>query len=290
MKKVFVASMVLILSASIEGKAEGYSYSQDRIVQGFGSPVQSVSQPVQQQSGRYPVYAAPVSPQGYGFYQNTSNGYQGSSSNLIWYPTARQRAQGFGQPPYDDAGYVPSAGGYQRYQSPVYKQDAPRKRFFYVGAQVGMGSTRGWRGHLDHPLVAVWGLTLGTNIKPNVRADVEWLYHMKGKLDSAPGTRIDYKQHSLGANFYYDFPTQSVVRPFVGVGIWGVKGKISGQYRRTRDIDVSSDVKLAFSIAAGLSYKVTEEFSLMSLLRARYIMSKDDVYNLEGLLGVKYHF
>ena len=231
----------------------------------------------------------PTSVASYGFYQNEAAG-ESSSGKLTWYPTLRQRAQAFGQAPYDYRyGNQAVRGTVSR--SGVYREEAPpQKRFFYVGTQVGAGSTLGWKGGAKHPVVPLWGLTLGTKVTSAVRVDLEFLYHTKAKLMDSVGEKVEYKQYELGANWYYDFPRYGALRPFVGAGIWGVKGKLSGYYKGNQQVSGESGLKLGLSVATGASYQVDEMLSLLALLRARYVARKDDVYNLEGLLGVRYHF
>ena len=284
-KRLFITSFALLLGVleASQASAQSYSYSQDRIAQGYGSAVTLYDR---NHSNEAPAYPAPSSAQSYGFYLHQKP--QSSRGQLTWYPTARQRAQGFGMPPYDQAGYAPQ-GSTSPYRSPVYYQEHSRSRVFYAGANIGLGSTLGWKGVLDHPIVPVWSLTLGKRFDRTLRGDIEFQHHTRAKLSNTKNSEVNYTQYELGANVYYDFPVTTVYRPFIGAGIWGVKAKLSG-YQGSRPVDTSSNIKLAFSLATGLSYRFSEAFSLLALLRARYIFSKDDLYNLEGLLGVQYHF
>lgn len=287
MKKLFVTSIAIFcwVLESSQVFAQGYSYSQDRIAQGYGSALDRYQQ---NHSNAAPTYPAPASAQSYGFYLNQKP--QASSGQMMWYPTARQRAQSFGTPPYDQVGYVPTNGYPSPYRSPVYNQEQIRPKVYYMGANIGLGNTLGWKGVLDHPIVPVWSVTLGKKLYPNVRGDVEFQYHTQAKLANSSTMKVNYTQYDLGANMYYDFPVATPYRPFIGVGAWGVKAKLSGKYQSIRKLSASSKVKFALSLAAGLAYRVNESFSLLGLVRARYIFSKDDLYNLEGLVGVQYHF
>ena len=286
MKKIFITGSALLLWAlgTSQVSAQNYSYSQDRIAQGYGSATTLYEQ---NHSAETPTYPAPSSAQSYGFYLNQK---PQTSGQLIWYPTARQRAQGFGMPPYDQTGYNPQANTASPYRSPVYQQEQSRSRVFYVGTNIGLGNTLGWKGTIDHPIVPIWNITFGKRFNSNVRADAEFQYHSQAKLANSATMKVNYSQYDLGANIYYDFPVATPYRPFIGIGVWGIKGKLSGRYQLIKRLSANSSVKFALSVAAGLSYKMSETFSLIAMLRSRYIFTKDDLYNLEGLLGVQYHF
>ncbi|MBQ4472333.1 MAG: porin family protein [Alphaproteobacteria bacterium] len=232
--------------------------------------------------------------QSYNFYQEpaetkavayAANGY--GTSQLSNYP-ATSGAAGYQAYP----GYVTAAGVPVYYGSPVYDQQkiAYKQKKYYADFHLGAGGTFSIGNGLDSPTGGVWGVTVGTYLKNNLRADVEFNYHMNGKLGKEGRKEIKYKQYDLGANLYYDMPTNAyVVKPFLGVGIWGVKGKANGSYK-TNDLDLIDGKKFAVSLAGGATYDLTPDFSLFGMLRARYIFCDEDVYNLEGLLGIRYYF
>jgi len=168
------------------------------------------------------------------------------------------------------------------YNSPVFADDAPRRarRLYYAGARIGLSGVFTKSGNFVKPAL---GLFAGTWIKENVRADIEFDYHAKGNLKK----HTTYQQYDLGGNVYYDFPMlSSGFRPFVGGGLWLVKKKTTASADSTSSSH--SGWKLALSGSAGLTYPVTDHFSLSGMLRARYIVTSDSIYNLEALFGATY--
>lgn len=297
MKKLLILGLGLITTASF-AQTETYSYAQMRAEQGMATHNTAYVNGQYQNGGA--EYAAPPSPQLYGFYLQgdqasfSSHSEAASPKPLIWYPTARQRAQAFGQPPYDTqvATEDMDEDDLQKlYHSPVYNSKAVRnKKSLYAGFQLGFGTTLGWEEKLDTTLVPMWSATLGTIVQPNVRLDAEFVYHTKRQFLNDKNGKVEYKQYNLGANIYYDFPVRYTAKPFIGAGIWAVKGKASGKYQGSKIQSINSSMRLAFSVAAGVTYPLTDVLNLIAMGRARYIFTDSDLYNLEGLFGFQYHF
>jgi len=269
-----------------------YSYAQDRVAQGYGVPVY-------QNGGGYggantQVRVAPASSQAYGFYQQpVESNYNANTprSTMMWYPTQQQRALANGQvyvnPPYEMEEEV------EVYQSPVYKSKVvQQKRGWYADLHLGVGGTSGWKGNLDTPVGPVWGIAVGTRLSPTLRVDAEFAYHTKAKLTKTAVAKAEYKQYDLGANVYYDFPVQShiVVKPFVGLGLWGVNGKVTVSRGSKHISSKNHNFKLGVSAAAGVAYPINQVLSLIALGRVRYIAMDDALWNIEGLMGIRYHF
>lgn len=273
-----------------------YSYAQDRINQGYHAttPYQNMGYNPQDSH----MVASPASPQVYGFYQQPiQQNYHAnvqSRPQMMWYPTRQQVALANGQvytnPVYDmEQDSQPNV-----YQSPVYNSKAIRQRnSWYADLKLGVGVTMGWKKGFDKPISPVWGIAIGKKLSSTLRADVEFAHHLNGELvDTDTGT-IEYKQYELGANVYYDFPVRSHLpfRPFVGAGIWGVKARATATSYNGKRLDTAdSNIKLGLSATAGVIYPINEMFSLLAMARARYIVTDDHLYNLEGLVGVRYHF
>ena len=235
---------------------------------------QSSAQPVVQRT----VYAAPNAAH-YGFYGQKS--IQGSGPRFT-----------VGGNPYTPSVRI-NQNSY--YRSPVLTQEAQEamraKNLYYLGFRAGIGSTRGWSKGRHAPTKPLFGFVAGTWIKPNVRLDAEFDYHLKGKLANTATHQLSYKQYDLGANMYYDFSEIKYgLKPFVGGGLWLVKKRITDRTIATGKTESSSGWKCGFSASAGLTYPITDAFSLSAMLRGRYIVTNDSIYNLEALLGANYAF
>ncbi len=295
------ASCLLAISAQAQMVPQNngpysYSYTQDRVDQGYNAPVPYQYGGYYAQTPR--VVPAPASPQVYGFYQQpVQQNYNANAPRvqMMWYPTQQQRAAA------NEQVYVnPAYDMYQQeqepnvYRSPVYNSTASRQgKDWYADLHIGVGGTLGWKGDFDTPIAPIWGIALGKRLSPTVRADAEFNYHLKADLVDTDTGSIEYQQYDLGANIYYDFPVRShlPVRPFVGAGIWAVKGKASAKSYNGRKLDgADSKIKLGLSAAAGVVYPINEMFSLLAMARARYIVTDDKLYNIEGLVGVRYYF
>jgi len=306
MRKILYATASCLLAFSAQAQMVpqnnngpySYSYAQDRVNQGYSAPV-----PYQYAGYYYAqdprVVAAPRSPQVYGFYQQpVQQNYNANAPRpqMMWYPTQQQRFAA-SEPVYMAA---PSYDMYQQeqrpdvYQSPVYNSQAVRQgKDWYADLHLGVGGTLGWKGDFDTPIGPVWGIAIGKRVLPNVRVDVEFNYHTKADLVDNDTGSIEYQQYDLGANVYYDFPVRShlPVKPFVGAGVWGVKGKASASsYNGKKLATADAKVKLGLSAAAGVIYPINDMFSVLAMARARYIVADENLYNIEGLIGLRYHF
>lgn len=179
------------------------------------------------------------------------------------------------------------------YASPVFDQKKQKKqinKLYYLGVRAGLGSTFGWDHGNHHPIKPIFGAFAGTWVTPDVRAEAELDYHMKGKISDTEKSQVTYKQYDLGTSVYYDFePTRYGFKPFVGGGLWFVKKKLKEQAVRAAT-KTTSGWRVGLSASAGVSYPITDVFSLSAMLRGRYIITNDSIYNLEALLGAHYAF
>ena len=180
--------------------------------------------------------------------------------------------------------YRPSANNQNSYySSPVFMKDASQraKKLYYAGARLGLASTSTKKsGSAIKPML---GLFIGTWADNNIRLDAEFDYHAKSSLKQ----KTTYHQYELGANVYYDFPvTQSGWQPFVGAGLWTVKTKTTKHNGATSSS--SSNLRLALSASAGAAYPINEYLTFSAMLRGRYLITGESIYNIEGLVGVSY--
>ena len=164
----------------------------------------------------------------------------------------------------------------------------------YATIRTGFGGTMGWGKGAKDPVGAIFNIAIGKYLSNNLRVDGEIGYHTKGKLYSRyVGERkleIKYRQYDLGANAYYDFPAMSNDWvPFIGAGVWLVKSRASGQNNEVK-IASSDKTHLAVSGAVGATYRLNEVFTAEAMGRFRYLFTKDNVYNLEVLLGIRADF
>ncbi len=176
------------------------------------------------------------------------------------------------------------------YNSPVFTEETrTRAKLYYLGVHGGIGGTFGWDHGEKNPIKPVLGLIAGTWATPNIRLDAEFDYHVKGNIGKGSQSTKTYKQYDLGANAYYDFPiTKYGFQPFIGGGLWLVKKMVTAHEGASGKSH--SGWKLALSAAAGLAYPINENWRLTSMLRARYIVTNEGLYNLEALIGATYSF
>ena len=180
------------------------------------------------------------------------------------------------------------------YNSPVFKEEVKNKKtqnkLYYVGIRGGIGGTFGWDNGQHKPVKPIFGLVAGTWATPDIRLDAELDYHLKGKLSNNSTRQTTYKQYDLGANIYYDFPKiEHGLIPFVGGGLWLVNKKITDKPIVGKTVSNSS-WRWGFSANAGLTYPISEAFSLSAMLRGRYLITSESLYNLEALFGAQYAF
>lgn len=235
----------------------------------------------------------------YGFYQNRSNRVSNQYSNQYPPQYANQLYVTGGNPyaaTYRTANVNQNSNSY--YGSPVFTPNAPNIRpqqrvskLYYLGVHGGLGATLGWDNSEHKPIKPVFGLVAGTWAAPDIRLDAEFDYHLKGTLVNNRKERTTYRQYDFGANAYYDFPmTQYGFRPFVGGGLWLVKKMATTQNKLTQASTSHSGWKLGLSASAGVFYPINESLRLSSMLRARYIITNESLYNIEALVGAYYSF
>ena len=262
MKKVLALSFCLLMSTFANAQImvdESYVYQEPYVERSYGKANWSyVTAPRNYQQ---PVYTN-------GYSQARYSGYTGGQTSIYQ--------------------------GREEVLSPVFKR-------FYATLRAGVGGTFGWdenekTGKVSNPVGAILSISLGAYLKPNVRLDGEFAYHTKDDLYKGNDAYLEgkgkYSQYDFGVNLYYDFNTNSEVRPFVGLGIWGISSKVTSDiknvYGDTRDTS-RNKTNFAVSGALGVAYQVNDLLTLEAMARARYIFS-EDIYNLEGLLGSRFSF
>lgn len=148
-----------------------------------------------------------------------------------------------------------------------------------------------------------------------VRAEAEYLYHNQFKYFSKNGTgatstgeftsKIDI--HTVFANFYYDFKTDTAFTPYVGagLGVAFVNQKVSSTFAgwtpSAHDGDYDA-TNFAWNVGAGVGYSLTD--NIIVDLGYRYTNFGDakavsnggvefkakDLNAHEALLGLRYQF
>ena len=221
-----------------------------------------------------------------------------SYGNANWsYVTAPQQYQRSG---YTNA-YAQAHYGQMSQDDAYFWNNSIMAKRFYATLRAGMGGTYGWdenkkTGKVENPVGAILSLSLGAYLTPNVRIDGEFAYHTKDDLYSGKDTYIkgkgEYSQYDFGLNAYYDFNAGSKIRPFIGVGVWGVTSKVTSDientYGDTRDTS-RSKTNVAVSGALGLAFQLTDLVTLEAMGRGRYIFN-EKIYNIEGLVGSRFRF
>ena len=181
------------------------------------------------------------------------------------------------------------------YSSPIYNgRDSLRRNRFYLTVRGGYGPTLGWKKGADDPYGIIANGVIGIYLGNNFRLDAEAAYHTKDSLwrdkEGGAEAKVEYEQYDYGINAYYDIQLgHSRLKPFLGVGGWIVSS------RKVADEDFSvsateDKTNFAVSGAAGLSYEVSNWFTLEAMGRGRYIFCKCGLYNIEALLGARFSF
>ena len=174
-------------------------------------------------------------------------------------------------------------------------------------------------GDEDYKNIGV-NLAIGTNINKNVRVEFEMAHRNKDTshlpYEGVAGSVYVEGQDNIGltttsymVNGYYDFYSQSVFTPYIGLGLgmakveyenaWSESGynPSSGAYMGTiNGKDKYSKTKMVWNIALGASYKVNEKLNLD--LGYRYVDYgsftdsdiKFETKSNEFSLGVRYAF
>jgi len=158
---------------------------------------------------------------------------------------------------------------------------------WYIAPRAGLGATLGWDDDLDNAVSPVFGLAVG-HYFGNVRADVEFDYHMEGDVLSEGDLKIEYSQWDLGANIYYDFDLSKSFKPFVGVGIGASNAKLKAS-AFFGEVEEDETAFMA-SGAIGAAYHFNDTFALEMMGRYRYLFRDSGIYNLEALAGFRVSF
>ena len=173
---------------------------------------------------------------------------------------------------------------------PLYKaEDTKVAKNYYGVLRLGYGATYGWNSPFKTPRSVIINGAAGMYLPKQFRADIDLAYHVKDTLYTEAGRSFKYSQYDISVNGYYDFNVSQTIKPFVGLGLGITNSKVSGTTRGALKIS-DDETNLAFSASGGLTYYLTNDIALEALLRARYILSDGDLYNIEGLLGVRYDF
>lgn len=120
--------------------------------------------------------------------------------------------------------------------------------------------------------VAGLRIAYGVNIplwSNNMRAELEYGFNGKAKLDGhsfSPNVnyKSDIKSQFLMANVYYDFDLDSDWTPYVGAGIGYARVKASNNISSAGQTDSfsKSSGNFAWNLTAGITYDLTEDFSI----------------------------
>jgi opacity protein-like surface antigen len=77
---------------------------------------------------------------------------------------------------------------------------------------------------------------------------------------------------SLFTNYWIDFPNRSIITPYVGFGLGGIRWEID---------DVDHDTVFAWRLGAGLAFDVTNDISVS--LDFRYLRSGEPTFDVNDL-------
>ena len=162
---------------------------------------------------------------------------------------------------------------------------------YYGVLRAGYGSTFGWQEPFGIPRAWIFNGAFGMYLPHHFRADIDLGYHIKDILYRSHGEpTLRYSQYDLGINVYYDVNLSKSFKPFLGAGIGLTNSKVSGKTAKTEIKFSDDETNLSFTATAGIAYYLTTHVALEALMRARYILCDGDLYNFEGLMGIRYDF
>ena len=183
------------------------------------------------------------------------------------------------QPAYNTSTYPSSQPVY--YPSTSQPVNYEHQNVFYLTPRFGFGGTFIDDETVSAPIIDV---AIGMYAGYNFRGDVEIGYHFKSEVVDD----IDYSQLDVSLNGYYDFDTGTAFKPFIGVGIGAATSELSVDgYYDDYDWD---ETNFMISAQIGASIDLTQNIAFEVMGRYRYLFTEGDVYNIEGLGGVRFSF
>lgn len=157
---------------------------------------------------------------------------------------------------------------------------------FYVAPRLGYGDTI--TAGFDNPDARVFGAAFGAHITDAVRVEFEYANNKKAKMEKRAGFKNTYAQDNYALNAYYDFDSDSKLRPFVGAGVGLYRAKVATQENGIKETKTNKNYFA--SVQAGVSYALTRFVALEAMARYRMLNHGRHNQNLEGLGGVRFSF
>lgn len=138
-----------------------------------------------------------------------------------------------------------------------------------------------------------FGVTVGKQVRDDVRFAVDYAYLGNNKIKANNGTtEVDLKlhQHSLGVLSIYDFPSDTQLRPYLGVRASSNLIHGGGSYNGQQASE--NQIKLGIGAVAGVQYQLSNNMALDGGIEYNHLgtfyNSKMSQYGLS--VGLRHNF
>ena len=161
----------------------------------------------------------------------------------------------------------------------------------YLAGHVGFDYTDYKAGDVkDDDTRFAWDVAFGVRVR-NVRTEAQWANTTRGSIKDT-----DVEQQRYMAQFYYDLPIRSVVRPFLNAGLGAAYTEIT--YKNGNKKKTADDTTFCWNVGAGIGINVTRYFSFdigyryIDAGRAKFKKEADSMRarSHEGYAGVRFTF
>ena len=154
----------------------------------------------------------------------------------------------------------------------------------YISGNIGFGirsdsKYTGGSGQFDNDPAFVVNGAVGMEVKQNIRVEGEIGYHRNGADRTTTSQDFNFSMISFMANGYFDIPTQSPIKPYVGGGLGVGLAGASEDTLDTSDSDLVGALQLMVGVGYDISPKATLTFGY------RYFMTTDPDFFLNVQSG-----
>ncbi|MCH8933161.1 MAG: porin family protein [Nitrospinae bacterium] len=126
----------------------------------------------------------------------------------------------------------------------------------------------------NDPAIVIHG-AIGVEMNPTIRVEGEIGFHVNTADQGGTGIDWTFRTISLMGNGYFDIPTQSPLRPYLGAGLGFAIVELEADDFGLVSSD--SDLVAAFQLMAGLGYDISPKATLT--FGYRYFTTSDPGFN-----------
>ncbi len=116
---------------------------------------------------------------------------------------------------------------------------------------------------------------IGVELNPMIRIEGEIGFHYNTADQGGSPINWSFRNISFMGNGYFDIPTQSPLRPYVGAGLGLALVQLEGEFFGVDDSD--SDLVGAFQLMAGIGFDINPQATLT--FGYRYFITTDPSFN-----------